>query len=101
MPSNPSLQVKEVAEWDAQSGLDLLFLGDSIMESWRGTFMGMSWSPFSNVPALFKTAFGAYDAARWPSQVSLRQSLGSVHRVQVAVWAKIKMLSWQGGSMRK
>ena len=63
MPSTPSLQVKEVAEWDAQSGLDLLFLGDSIMESWRGTFMGMSWSPFSNVPALFKTAFGAYDAA--------------------------------------
>ena len=24
--------------------------------------MGMSWTPFSNVPALFKTAFGAYNA---------------------------------------
>ena len=32
------------------------------MESWRGTFMGMSWSAFSNVPALFKAAFGAYNA---------------------------------------
>ena len=54
------VQVEEVKAWDDCTGANLLFLGDN--EAWRGTFMGMSWSAFHNVPTLFDQTFGPFNA---------------------------------------
>ena len=54
------MQVREAQAWDARTGAGVLFVGD--MESWRGTFMGMSWSGFTHVPALFQRMFGPFNS---------------------------------------
>ncbi|CAL5221977.1 g4259 [Coccomyxa viridis] len=36
---------------------DVLFYGDSIMESWRGTFLGMPWGPFQKVLPIWEGNF--------------------------------------------
>ncbi|CAL8467129.1 g6665 [Coccomyxa elongata] len=51
--------VKEVEEADKGSGFDVIFYGDSIMESTRGTYMGSSWSDFSPVRDVWLEAFGS------------------------------------------
>eukprot|EP00884_Botryococcus_braunii_P001848 jgi/Botrbrau1/11664/Bobra.168_2s0019.1 len=53
--------VAEVKAMDSGSkGLDVLFLGDSAVESLRGTFLGSSWTDFSHIAALFKDLFPKY-----------------------------------------
>ena len=56
-------QVSEVQAADNGTGWDVVFLGDSLMECWRGTFMGMRWGGFQAVPQLWEQHFGKYAAA--------------------------------------
>eukprot|EP00884_Botryococcus_braunii_P000559 jgi/Botrbrau1/10503/Bobra.0133s0103.1 len=53
---------EEVASADTSSGWDVIFLGDSITESWRGTFMGMSWGAFKRIPPVWDEHFEKYNA---------------------------------------
>lgn len=50
--------VKELDEWDKQGGWDVLFYGDSIIEEWRGTFLGAPWGPFHDVRKVWDEFFG-------------------------------------------
>ncbi|CAL5221183.1 g3329 [Coccomyxa viridis] len=54
---------KEVAKADANKGFELVFYGDSITETWRGTDMGRPCSRCTGVPAIFQKYFGSkYDS---------------------------------------
>ncbi|CAL8463192.1 g2726 [Coccomyxa elongata] len=50
--------LKETAEVDKHGGWDVLFYGDSIIEEWRGTFLGAPWGPFHDVRKVWDEFFG-------------------------------------------
>ncbi|BDA44584.1 probable platelet-activating factor acetylhydrolase IB subunit beta at C-terminar half [Coccomyxa sp. Obi] len=50
--------LKETAEVDKHGGWDVLFYGDSIIEEWRGTFLGAPWGPFYDVRKVWDEFFG-------------------------------------------
>ncbi len=45
--------------------MDLVFYGDSITESWRGTQLGEPLGKFSEVPAVWDKHFGKLKAAAY------------------------------------
>ncbi|KAK9905658.1 hypothetical protein WJX75_004011 [Coccomyxa subellipsoidea] len=49
----------EAAESATGRGWDVLFYGDSIMEEWRGTFLGSAWGPFSDVKKVWAEFFAS------------------------------------------
>ncbi|BDA47685.1 probable platelet-activating factor acetylhydrolase IB subunit beta [Coccomyxa sp. Obi] len=49
----------EAAEAADGRGWDVLFYGDSIMEEWRGTFLGAPWGPFSDVKKVWAEFFAS------------------------------------------
>ncbi|KAK9907995.1 hypothetical protein WJX75_001192 [Coccomyxa subellipsoidea] len=50
--------LKEAKEADSHGGWDVLFYGDSIVEEWRGTFLGAPWGPFHDVRKVWDEFFG-------------------------------------------
>lgn len=44
----------------SEKGLDVLFLGDSAIESLRGTYLGSSWTAFATVARSFKELLPGY-----------------------------------------
>lgn len=48
----------QVAEADEKGGWDVLFLGDSLFEPWRGTKMDQAWSAYEDIPATWSDTFG-------------------------------------------
>eukprot|EP00884_Botryococcus_braunii_P001316 jgi/Botrbrau1/11185/Bobra.0214s0011.1 len=50
--------IKEIKRADDnKTAFDIIFFGDSIVEAWRGTYLGSSWTTFKNVPMLWAEAF--------------------------------------------
>ncbi|CAL8465692.1 g5228 [Coccomyxa elongata] len=49
----------EAAEAADGRGWDVIFYGDSIMEEWRGTFLGAPWGPFSDVRKVWSVFFAS------------------------------------------
>ncbi|KAK9789379.1 hypothetical protein WJX73_004878 [Symbiochloris irregularis] len=49
---------KEVKAY-TEHGVELVFYGDSITESWRGTNTGQYWEPFANTPEVFAKHYGS------------------------------------------
>ena len=52
--------VKAAADARATVGLELVFYGDSIMERWRGTKIGIPADVADGIPALYVKFFGKY-----------------------------------------
>ncbi|KAK9789385.1 hypothetical protein WJX73_007156 [Symbiochloris irregularis] len=50
------VQEVEVAK---ERGVELVFYGDSITESWRGTNTGQPWEPFAKTPEVFTKHYGS------------------------------------------
>eukprot|EP00884_Botryococcus_braunii_P001017 jgi/Botrbrau1/10916/Bobra.0025s0089.1 len=50
--------VDELKEAESEGGWDVLFLGDSLFEPWRGTKMDQSWAAYADVPATWDASFG-------------------------------------------
>lgn len=44
----------------AEKALDVLFLGDSAIESMRGTYVGSSWTAFASIARSFKELLPSY-----------------------------------------
>lgn len=38
---------------------DVILYGDDIVEAWRGTFVGMKYGPFNDIPAVWDQYFGS------------------------------------------
>lgn len=55
----PRLRALTSAHWAPLQGYDLLFYGDSITETWRGTDMGRPCSRCEGVPKVFSQYFGS------------------------------------------
>jgi hypothetical protein len=43
---------------DEEGGWDVVFLGDSLFEPWRGTKMGQPWAAYADIPATWTATFG-------------------------------------------
>ncbi|KAK9836010.1 hypothetical protein WJX81_005902 [Elliptochloris bilobata] len=54
---------REVQVADSGAGVDVVFYGDSITETWRGTDMGRGCRRCAGVPAVFQKYFGKYSTA--------------------------------------
>lgn len=47
-----------VQELEAGGGADVLMYGDSMVEMWKGTYMGEQWSLFRDQPEIWDRFFG-------------------------------------------
>jgi hypothetical protein len=55
----PRIAVSQAMENDDEdAGWEVLFLGDSIFEPWRGTKMDQSWAAYADIPPTWESSFG-------------------------------------------
>ncbi len=48
----------QLAEADEEGGWDVVFLGDSLFEPWRGTKMDQPWGAYADIPLTWNATFG-------------------------------------------